>query len=207
MNTSPQIDQLAAALCQFQLKIKPLKKKATAEKAGEFFAYAPIDDILKHVRQRLAERDLYIMQTVTGDIGVTTRLLWVDPNQATDFLNDKQMFPTIDPQWIEDTALVSVKGSMEDKGAAITQLRRYSLITLLGLPTVDAAPAVNSSGSFAQEIVRLRQQVVEQSPLSPEVVEAVVKTMRMGGGDTPEAFMLRLLSQWQDNIHSPGSAF
>lgn len=120
MTRSSTFGNLVVALETFQKRIKPLKKAATAEKNGDVFTYAPIDDVLKHVRLPLARLGLFVLQTVTGDIGVTTHIYHVPSGE-----------------WVEDTAIVSAK-SMEDKGAAITQLRRYSLITLLGLPTVDA---------------------------------------------------------------------
>lgn len=146
MNTSSKINRIAIALAVFQSAIRPLKKKARGERGGDFFAYAPVDDIIKHVRAALSKQNLYVLQSVTGDIGVTTRLMWTPPEQTVGgfmpvdgriTLTSVYVAPDED-QWIEDTALVSVKGSIEDKGAAITQLRRYSLITMLGLPTVDA---------------------------------------------------------------------
>ena len=123
MTTSPAIDLLAAALADFQMHVRPLKKKATAQKDGDWFSYAPVDDILKHVRAKLKIRNLYVFQMVTGDIGVSTRL--VRPHPSGD-------------QFIEDNVVVSVK-SLDDKLEAVTRLRRASLITLLGLPTVEQA--------------------------------------------------------------------
>lgn len=120
MTRSEHIDVLLERLHRFQKRIAPLAKSATATKNGDTFTYAPIDDVLKHIRKPLARQGLFLLQTVTGDIGVTT-CLW-----------------HVSGQWVADTAVVAVKGSMEDRGAAITQLRRYALITLLGLPTVDA---------------------------------------------------------------------
>lgn len=144
MTTSLLTETLADALWRFQSEIRPLKKKAAAERNGDFFHYATIDAILKHVRVPLMTRGLYIFQTVTGDIGVTTRLVHGPSSQ-----------------FIEDTAVVSVKGSMEDKGAAITQLRRYSLIAMLGLPTVDApAPKQRTAADI---IAEKRAAVVEAS--------------------------------------------
>lgn len=119
MQHSNDISVLMAQLHTFQKRIAPLKKSATATKNGETFTYAPVDDILKHIRLPLARLGLFIVQTVTGDIGVTTHLWHVSD------------------QWIADTAMELTAQTREDKAAAITQLRRYSLITLLGLPTVE----------------------------------------------------------------------
>lgn len=121
MRHSDNLSVLVERLAEFQKKIRPLDKKNRARgKNGEFYSYAPIDDILKHIRLPLAKHGLFIQQTVTGDIGVTTTLIEVSSRA-----------------WIADTALVTVNGPIEQKGAAITQLRRYSLITMLGLPTVE----------------------------------------------------------------------
>jgi len=122
MTTTSDIYEVLAALRRFRKGLRPLKKSATGESSkGDVFTYAPIDDILKHISKRLADQGLDIIQTVSGDIGVCTRLHHHSG------------------QWIEDTAIISVK-SLDDKGAAITRLRRYALICLLGLPTVDEQP-------------------------------------------------------------------
>jgi hypothetical protein len=119
MTTTPDIYEILAALRRFRKGLRPLKKSAKGESKDGTFSYAPIDDILKHIANRLEKQGLDIIQTVTGDIGVCTRLTHHSG------------------QWIEDTAIISVK-SLDDKGAAITRLRRYAIICLLGLPTVEA---------------------------------------------------------------------
>jgi hypothetical protein len=144
MTTTPDIYEVLAALRRFRKGLRPLKKSAKGESNGETFSYAPIDDILKHISKRLADQGLDIIQTVTGDIGVCTRLAHHSG------------------QWIEDTAIISVK-SLDDKGAAITRLRRYALICLLGLPTVDEQ---HQTKSPAQLLVEAKRQIEAETFIS-----------------------------------------
>ncbi len=126
MKKSEQISNIAAALAMFQRDIK--NPNNTAD--NKFFSskYAPLPDIINHVKQKLSEYQLAVFQSVGGDgenVSVTTLLVHSSG------------------EWIESDPLI-IK-NQEQKGVSlaqaagisITYARRYSLSAALGISSED----------------------------------------------------------------------
>ncbi len=174
MITSANGHLVAERLHRWRLHLEPLTKTVTGVVNGEFFSYAPIDDIVKHVSKPLAKFGLYVVQTVTGDCGVTTRIFHKEG------------------EWIEDTATVSAK-TLDDKGAAITRLRRYALITMLGLPTVDAPKEESEVEKLLAPFSEAQRVVVVKRGISwTEADEELTKKLAKKAKADQDAYSQRL---------------
>jgi hypothetical protein len=125
MERSEQIEVLAAALCKAQAAIEPPVK---TEK-NPFFksTYADLAEVWRVIRKPLTDNGLSVVQTASGgehgSVTVETLLLHSGG------------------QWIksESRGEQSEKGAsaVQALGSAITYLRRYSLMAMLGLAPVD----------------------------------------------------------------------
>lgn len=125
MNTSSELDQLAAALCAAQANISPARMNAV----NPFLKnrYADLSAIIDAVRHELALNDLsYVQMPATpphGEFGIalTTRLMHSSG------------------QWLEETFFMPMptdergKSLMQVAGSAITYARRYALAAMLGV--------------------------------------------------------------------------
>jgi hypothetical protein len=124
IRTSESINEIATALVQVQAKLQAVKKDAKGNRSK----YATINNVLEEVRPKLNESGIALLQSPCpsneGTVAVATRLLHTSG------------------QWIEGTAITEVSsnaqiGGAQAYGSAITYLRRYSLVALLGIETED----------------------------------------------------------------------
>lgn len=137
MNTSEQINELAAALASAQAKFPTIKNDSTAKiqttKGGEYsYSYATLAATLEKVREHLAANGLAVSQfpeTVDGAMILTTRLFHKSG------------------QWLETVmSLAANTGDIKAVGSAITYARRYAIMAVLGLATDDDDDDGDSAG-------------------------------------------------------------
>ena len=140
MQTSDQIDALAAALASAQGEIENASKNS----ANPHFRsrYADLAEIINTVRPVFSKHGLSVVQSPSYDGGVVT---------VTTLLMHKS------GQWIRDNASAPAsKLDAQGVGSATTYLRRYSLAAFAGIAQEDddgnaaskpakAAPAVNEN--------------------------------------------------------------
>ena len=153
MKTSENICDIATALsgCQSEM--------GSAEMGADnvFFnsKYANISDVLKAIKQPLANHGLSFVQTPVhheNEAGVVTRLMHTSG------------------QWIESTLWLPVgKPDAQGVGAAITYARRYALQSILGVPAADDdANSVSQPSITAEEVqagyLKARQVIAHESP-------------------------------------------
>ena len=122
IQTSEQIDQIAAALAKAQAKMENIGKDATNPHFRS--KYATLAGVLDEVRPKLAAHGISIWQSpvIIGDtnVGVVTRLLHESG------------------QWLESTIHVATaKFDAQGVGSVITYLRRYSLMAVAGVGPED----------------------------------------------------------------------
>ncbi len=115
MKSSESTVKISAALVKAIGELSNPPNSAT----NPFFKskYAPLPDILNHVRPVLAKHKLCVIQ----DAGVTTRLVHESG------------------EWLESDTLVltPVKDDPQGVGSAITYARRYALSAMLGISSED----------------------------------------------------------------------
>lgn len=121
MQTSESIKDITAALLAVQKEITKVKKKGSNPHFKS--SYAQLNDVLDVIKEPLNNNGILFIQTPsTSDKGcaVTTRLIHESG------------------EWIEDTATCPiVKQDPQGYGSAVTYLRRYSLVSIVGLEQVD----------------------------------------------------------------------
>lgn len=117
MKTSEKIDQLLPDLFKVKASILPLKKEAE----NPYFnsSYVDLNGVLAGVEDILSANNFILLQPVTGRV-VETILL----HKSGQFVSS-------------DMELVLDKNTMQALGSAVSYSRRYSLVSLLGLKSVD----------------------------------------------------------------------
>lgn len=129
MQTSPSITAIAKALAEFQREAKnptnSAKAKVPTKSGGEFtYTYAPLPDVITHVRPLMAKHGLAVVQSPISDqsgVGVTTLLTHTSG------------------EWIMSDPLILPlqAGTAQAAGSAVTYARRYALSAILGISSED----------------------------------------------------------------------
>ena len=158
MHTSDTINDISAALAKAQgVFINPAKNREVTvrtDKGNYTFAYATLDAILDIVRPALAQAGIAMVQVVEprdgGGQQVTTRLLHGSG------------------QWIETSLPIVVEGTGNQKfGSALTYMRRYSIISLLGLAAEEDDDGNAADGNQAEGHDRHPQGGFRQRSAAP----------------------------------------
>jgi hypothetical protein len=137
IDTSENIDLLAASLIAAQAELKPVAKGSK----GNYGKYADLGDILESVRSTLTTHDLCVLQlpmpgATEKELRLHTRLLHKSG------------------QWIESITCINLtKFDAQGFGSAMTYARRYALAAMLGIAQADddgeAAKASTNTSSVA----------------------------------------------------------
>jgi hypothetical protein len=117
-NKSESINNLMKVLGNFQNSVKAIPKTAD----NPFFKskFAPLNKIVEYIQPILEKNGLVVSQDITSDNGVDT---------LTTLL-----FHTPSGEWKESVALLHLaKSDPQAQASAVTYLRRYTLVTTLGL--------------------------------------------------------------------------
>lgn len=146
MKASESIVNIAKALCAFQSTVEAIRK----DKANPFLKnkYADISNILEEIREPLATNGLCFVQFPAQNSSLCTRILHTSG------------------EWLEDEFSISpLKNDPQAMGSAITYMRRYALVAILGLSTEDddAQAASKSAKQSKQE----QQQAASQPVATP----------------------------------------
>ena len=138
METSEQINELAAALAKAQGAIKGAVKDSTNPHFRS--SYADLASVWEACRSALTENNLAIVQTPHTDEAGNCHIV--------------TMMTHASGQWIRDTfSLPPTKADPQGYGSAITYMRRYALAAIVGVAPEDddgnAASAGTASGTPA----------------------------------------------------------
>ena len=172
MNTSENINELAAALAAAQGQITGARKGSTNPHFKS--QYSDLAAVIEAIREPLSSNGLsYVQgmgQTVDGSPMMTTRLMHASG------------------QWIECTASIPIgqKVNAQTTGSACSYLRRYSLQSLIGLPSIDDDANVACAAS---------ESVLEASAphvINPQQFKAVTAALKVCPEGT-EAGLLKAL--------------
>jgi len=119
MNHSPELDQLAPAICAMQAKIEAAPKGTK----GQYGAYSDLPTCWNTVQPLLAEYGLSVIQTFQptdrDEVCITTTLL----HKSGQYMSGTLNLP------------YGRNGGPQGAGAAVTYGRRYGLAAILGLVT------------------------------------------------------------------------
>lgn len=140
---SAQIEQLAAALVQFQGAVKNPPRSREVEVStkggGRYsFSYAPLETVTDAIREHMAAAGLGYLQVVRSrrdggrGMELVTRLIHASG------------------QWVAHGLPLNPGSSPQQLGSELTYMRRYGLITLLGLASDDDDDGNAASGNEIQ---------------------------------------------------------
>jgi hypothetical protein len=142
---SPEIDQLAVALCQFQAVVENARKGSVNPLYKS--KYADIESVWDTIRKPLTDHGLSIVQmpeeAEPGFVGLHTRLF----HKSGQFIGSSVKCPL-------------QKNDAQGLGSALTYLRRYALMGFCGVAPEDddgnqavAAPAVTTAAPLPESQV------------------------------------------------------
>jgi hypothetical protein len=123
IETSPSIENLAAALGRFQAETHGVVKDA----ANPFFKsrYATLEAVIETARPGLAKAGLAFLQAPRGQVGMTVEL-------------ETMLMHGASGEWLRFATVMPLpKADPQGVGSAITYACRYALMASLGLPAVD----------------------------------------------------------------------
>lgn len=149
---SPQLDQLAAALCRAQGKIRGAKKDVKGQVGAAAKMYADLGSVWEATREALQEEKLAVAQVgAYGPDGATLRTILTHESG----------------QWIAGEIPLVYESNpkltkMQCLGSALTYARRYGLAAILGVCTED--DDAETSGNRGGSASRPRTQEAPQRP-------------------------------------------
>jgi hypothetical protein len=123
IETSPSIENLAAALGKFQAETHGVLKDAS----NPFFKsrYATLEAVIETARPGLAKVGLAFLQAPKGQVGMTVEL-------------ETMLMHGASGEWVRfSTVMPLPKADPQGVGSAITYACRYALMAMLGLPPLD----------------------------------------------------------------------
>ena len=140
MQTSEQINELAAALAKATLEFKPILRNKTVQvrmkTGGSYtFAYAPMETILEATKPALAKHGISALQNLRDGCLVTL------------LVHSSGQFMELAPVHIPQT-----DGSPQALGSILTYCSRYSYKTALNLATDDDDDGRAAAGNETQTI-------------------------------------------------------
>ena len=155
---SSEVNELFSSLCQFQGELAPIKKDS---KAHRHF-YADINTVLKVVRPLLHKHGLSIQQHPTCGPDGSPALNTILGHKSG--------------QYISSTMPISIPvEDVQQYGGFITYLRRYALVSILGIEQEDndgydlvGAKKNNESSLATEKQLAYLQQVLAKMPAGTE---------------------------------------
>ena len=172
MNQSQTISCLLEAMCGFQSELEAMPKNSS----GYGYRYTDLDTIASKIRPLLAKYGLGYMQpieTVGDTMFMRTRVFhksgeYIETDIVLNAVSGKQM------------------NAIQQMGAAITYMRRYSLCSVLGITSdedTDGAEKKEAPGTQNKQPVKPQptKQVTKPVPNTQGK-----KTQLAGGDSTPE---------------------
>lgn len=132
---SATIGKLAAALAKAQASFGPIERNRTVKTGTYNFDYAPLDTILEAVRPALAANELALTQVIvpsTAGMGLRTLLLHSSG------------------EWLAgEVSLGQRPAKAQELGSLLTYMRRYSIVSILGVAAEEDDDANAADGNAA----------------------------------------------------------
>lgn len=155
MNSSTSIAGIAKALAAFQGEVEHVAKDRSGQVGAQRYRYADLPSAIETIRAPLSKHGLSVVQPATTDgdeVRVTTMILhasgeWIDCGACGVVVSEAPKGITL----------------VQARGSAITYLRRYGLLSALGLVADDDDGASAGRQGGAQP-----QRQPDRRPTTPE---------------------------------------
>lgn len=185
MEKSENINELMAALCQFQGNIDPVSKnkKVKVKTKGGYeyeFPYADYEAITKAIKPLMLEHGLTYSQPISSE-GVTTILAHSSG------------------QYIMTTIHLNMNQKPQELGSEITYKRRYALSAILGLSTDEDDDGNWSSGNQIQK-TQVKQKSDDDKPWYNDINFEADKEAMLNActqGMSPQAIVKQLRQDYK----------
>jgi hypothetical protein len=143
VETSEQINDLAAALSKAQKEIKGAVKDSTNPHFKS--SYADLASVWEACREAITSNGLAVVQTPHTDEAGNCHIV--------------TMLTHASGQWIRDTfSLPPTKADPQGYGSAITYMRRYALAAIVGVaPEDDDGNAASAGGGSGKPAIKVKQ--------------------------------------------------
>ena len=149
MKQSESINKLAMALVKAQAEMGGAVKDAK----NPFFKsnYADLTSVIKAIKEPFANNGLAFIQfpiNAEKSVGVTTRII----HESGEWLEQDYLLPL-------------VKSDPQSAGSALTYARRYALVSMAGIPTVDddAESAMIRVDKIDTDMIDLISDLIEKT--------------------------------------------
>ncbi len=151
--TSDSFEKLTEALLAFHEEVEPVQKNAESSVGTRAYRYADLAAVWDAIRQPLVNAGLVLIQTVEP-----TELVQCTPTaQAWARLHTRLQHRS--GQWVESTVpLVADWSNPQRFGSAMTYMRRYTILGLLGLAPED------DDGAAARAVPARREERPRYQP-------------------------------------------
>lgn len=167
LTTSEQVNEIAAALCKVQAAVAGVTKDAKADAGKRQYHYATLLATVDAVRQPCTTAGVALLQapaTSPDAVSVETRLIHTSG------------------QWVACTVTAGCNtADAQAVGSAITYLRRYGLMSLLGLAPED------DDGQAARGAPTAQPQPQRQPPSDQAMRERLFAACQKHGQAVPNS--------------------
>ncbi len=163
---SEDVKELFAALAEFSKLITPIdldgKAEYTTKNGLKTFNFPTMNNAIIHTKQLREDLGLFIHQVNVGNAGVSTTLYHLDSGQFIRSYSYMAL-PMKDPQ---------------SHGSAITYLRRYSYLTILGLVPNNDSDGAQVEGEETTAVTLSKSKVAK---LEAKILEAKAAGVEVSG--------------------------
>lgn len=152
--SSTKYNTIYEALYAFQSENISIPRNGSAQINGRQYSYAKLDDVLNITRPFLQKHNLVLTQNVKRDV-LETKVILIGVSENNEIVSEVEMPKTVHPQ---------------ELGIAITYIRRYSIVAILGLSLEDDVDA----------------NIPKNQPASPKVPESPTQAPEMSNSEAYE---------------------
>jgi hypothetical protein len=171
MRTSDSFIHLAKALLHVQGKVSSVTRDARADAGRRTYKYATLEAVIDTIRPACLEAGLVLLQSpeldsASGTVSVETRLIHAESGE-----------------WVSVvSACAAATGDAQAVGSAQTYMRRYGLMSLLGLAPED------DDGQAARGAPTGQSQPPQVQQVSRDKIVQRLVDMHKELGSTPPSF-------------------
>ncbi len=165
MKKSETIKNIMTAIHKVQHQVPPLKREASGSTGGRNYKYTPLDKVWEAASAALKEHGITVVQSPTTGDGSIGNFF------------ETTLYHLESEEWISQTmTMFIVKDDPQSMGSAVTYYRRYMLVSMLGLITVDDNDAVEhrlATASQKAKIVGAVKQIFPELSTQGQIIETI----------------------------------
>lgn len=167
MKTSETSQKVMKAIFNVQQTVPVLKRDATGSTGGRNYKYTPLDKVWEACSASLKAEGLAIMQSPTA----------TSENGSYGDFFQTTIYHIESGEWVSETSnMKAIKDDPQAFGSAVTYYRRYMLVSMLGLITMDDSDATEHKLATAQQkaqIVGAVKQIFPELNSQADIISTI----------------------------------